>query len=263
MRDELLNLLIKESIGTLDAEGSVRIKQIFAQDPALKTEYEAWQGELPALKELAGLAGATTSSEPLLPESVRKELLEHLQETFDQAEPELAEAQSRATSQEVGEVVAREVTWRWALIPTFGLVVLFLISLNKMDQEPRFEPPSKIAKPPAETPVIQVALLDVVGRTRGTNDPIHAQLQNAWSEIDLIEFDQSSKMKAWRDEWPTSTAPVIKIMYNVSSGELILIGQIKGENKKETFTLTDPQELPALIEQAQATLKTWLKETVG
>ena len=95
MRDELLNLLIKESIGTLDAEGSVRIKQILAQDPALKAEYEAWQAELPALKELAGLAGATTSSEPLLPESVRKELLEHLQETFDQAEPELAEAQSR------------------------------------------------------------------------------------------------------------------------------------------------------------------------
>ena len=66
-------------------------------------------------------------------------------------------------------------------------------------------------------------------------------------------------MKAWRDEWPTSTAPVIKIMYNVSSGELILIGQIKGENKKETFTLTDPKEFSSLIEQAQATLKTWLK----
>ena len=128
-----------------------------------------------------------------------------------------------------------------------------------MAQEPIFEPPSKIAQPLAETPVTQVALLDVVGRTRGTNDPIHAQLQNAWSEIDLIEFDQSSKMKAWRDEWPTSTAPVFKIMYNVSSGELILIGQIKGENKKETFTLTDPKEFSSLIEQAQATLKTWLK----
>ena len=48
-------------------------------------------------------------------------------------------------------------------------------------------------------------------------------------------------------------------MYNVSSGELILIGQIKGENKKETFTLTDPKEFSSLIEQAQATLKTWLK----
>ena len=220
-------------------------------------------GRTPGLERTGRPRGCHHLKQTPITRNGRKELLEHLQETFDQAEPELAEAQFRATSQEVGGVVAREVTWRWALIPTFGLVVLFLISLNKMDQEPISEPPSKIAQPLAGKPVIQVALLDVVGRTRGTNDPIHAQLQNAWPGTELIEFHQSSKMKAWRDEWPTSTASVIKIMYNVSSGELILIGQIKGENKKETFTLTDLQELSALLEQAQAILKTWLKETVG
>lgn len=263
MRDELLNLLIQESIGTLNAEGSARIKQILEQDPALLVEYEAWQAELPALKELAGLAGATTLNEPAMPESVREELLEHLQETFDHAKPELTETQSPDAIQRVAGVGTREVTWRWALIPAFGLAVLFLISLNKINQDPVPASPPKIAQTQAETPVIQIALLDVVGQTRGTNDPIRVQLQHAWPETKLIDFAQSSTMKTWRGDWPTSTDSVIKILYKVSTGELTLTGQIKGENKEETFTLTDPQELPVLIQQAQATLKTWLEKTGG
>ena len=263
MRDELLNLLIQKSNGTLDAGGSARIEQILEQDPALLAEYEAWQAELPTLKELAGLAGATSLNAPAMPDSIREELLEHLQEKFDHTKPELTRPQSPDAIQRVAGLGTREVTWRWALIPAFGLAVLFLISLNKINQEPIPASPPKIAQPQAGPPMIQIALLDVVGQTRGTNDPIRVQLQNAWPETELIDFDQTSKMKAWRDDWPTSTASVIKIIYNVSSGELILTSQIKGENKKETFTLTDPQELPVLIEKAQATLKTWLEETDG
>lgn len=82
MRDELLNLLIQKSNGTLNAEGSARIEQIIEQDPALLAEYEAWQAELPALKELAGLAGATSLNAPAMPDSIREELLEHLQKNL-------------------------------------------------------------------------------------------------------------------------------------------------------------------------------------
>ena len=110
MRDELLNLLIQKSIGTLDAEGSARIEQILEQDPALLTEYEAWQAELPALKELAGLAGATSLNAPAIPDSIREELLEHLQEKFDHTKPELAKPQSPDAIQRVAGLGTREVT---------------------------------------------------------------------------------------------------------------------------------------------------------
>jgi hypothetical protein len=38
---------------------------------------------------------------------------------------------------------------------------------------------------------------------------------------------------------------------------------VQGEEKKEVYRLDDPAELPALVEQARATLKQWLAEGNG
>lgn len=261
MRDELLNLLVLKAIGTLDAQGEARVEQILELQPELWSEYESWQAELPALKELAGIAGASTREEPAMPEHIREELLEHLKESFEPEEEVAPVTQSvEPATPNTHEVITREVTWRWAFVPAVCLVALFVISLKQMDHQPSPQPPARAVQPQPKPAEIQVALLDVIGQTRGTNDPISIQLQDAWPNTKLQNFSRSSEMREWRDRIPSSQSPFIKVLYNVSSGELTVTGHfggVEGEIKTESFTLTDPKELPELIQKAQTTIKKW------
>ena len=144
------------------------------------------------------------------------------------------------------------------MAPAVSLAVIVVISLVLFNNRPEAE---SAAQPEvAAAPVFQVALLDIVGTTRGPEDPTLQQFQAAWPEVEVRQFNSSSEFRDWLTQWPAARGPVCKIFYDQGSGELKLIAKINGEQKAATFALkNDVSELPQIIQQAQARLVEWLQ----
>lgn len=254
-QDRLFELLILKASRQASEEDLARLDDLIECHPELREEYEQWEAALPATREAVGLIADTHATGEALPDPVRARLMAYVRESFSQPDP-------------VPTASQHELSWRWALIPAAGLVVIFIIASNLMNG-PKNNPPSKpspIAKvqpAPPVPPHIRVALLDVVGQTRSPDDPIRKKLQTVFSDRKIAEFDRSSQARDWLTDWPETDGPAIKILYNASSGELTLVGQVQGEEKKEVYRLDDPAELPVLVEQARTTFKQWLAEGNG
>lgn len=262
-REELLELLLRKAAGQATDDDDARIEALIEAEPALWDDYNTWQAELPAVREAAGYVGALHAEEAALPDTVRDRLMAHVHASFSPAEPE-------PLPEPVIDVGQTEISWRWALVPAGALAIGFIIALANMNQtevESVPNPGPEVAKSqpptPGKKPLVTVALLDIIGQTRGPDDPIHQSLQRHFSDKKIANFDRSSQARQWQANWPEDESPAIKILYNAASGELTLTGKLNGETKEKIFTLTDPAKLPTLIDQAKTTMKNWLGETAG
>ena len=109
-------------------------------------------------------------------------------------------------------------------------------------------------------PVIQVALLDIVGATRGPEDPTLKQFQSTWPKVEVRQFSLRARSRDWLSQWPiTVNGPVCKIFYNQSEGKLRLIAIVNEQKNETSFELNAVSELPQLIEKSKAQLDEWLK----
>lgn len=103
-------------------------------------------------------------------------------------------------------------------------------------------------------PVIQLAMLDVVGDTRGTNtDPVKV-IQQALNQPKVETFSASAELKRWLETWPADDQkPVVKVIYDRDKGDVRVVGHIKGKPPFEkTFPVQREEDLPAVLKAAQA-----------
>ena len=114
-------------------------------------------------------------------------------------------------------------SWRWV----FGLiaataVVVFIVALSL------FRAPN--------APVIQLAMLDTVGGTRGTDMNELTTLQ--WEEGPVQRFSSASELEAWEKGWPNGNGrPTAKIIYDAAAGEVRVSGRSRGKLFQRTFLL--------------------------
>lgn len=103
------------------------------------------------------------------------------------------------------------------------------------------------------TPTLQLAMLDTVGATRGTASSVVAVLQGA-SKAQVQQFSASAELKRWMETWPADDQqPVVKIVYDLDEGQLLVAGRGKGKRSFEkTFPVQQVQDLPAVLKAAQA-----------
>tara|TARA_B100001939_G_scaffold303834_2_gene281776 strand:+ start:556 stop:1374 length:819 start_codon:yes stop_codon:yes gene_type:complete len=266
--EELMELLFKQAAGQAGPEEQARIEAILAQDPGLNVEFEQWQEELPALRESIQLAAAGQVSDGTMPDAVRAQLLEKVRDQFG-VNPSVSDVESDSV---IPAPAQQELAWHWALIPATGLAAVFAIALNILDEptapqpnppgtgQAKVEIPPVVPAPETHEPVIQLALLDVVGVTRGAADETRLHLKAGWQDLALEDFDSSASARQWLKDWPAGDGPAIKILYHHSSGELKVVGRLGDEEKTEIYTLTDRAELPGLILKAQATIESWLAD---
>ncbi len=91
-----------------------------------------------------------------------------------------------------------------------------------------------VFRPPQ--PVIQIAMLDMAGPTRGSGTADEEALRHAWQGATAESFSTASELEAWEKDWsPAGSRPRVKIAYDRSAGELRLMGRYKTDAFQRVF----------------------------
>lgn len=115
--------------------------------------------------------------------------------------------------------------WRWALGLAAATAVLVLVAL------PLFRGPAQ--------PIIQVAMLDMGGPTRGGDTNEAALLRQSWQGVAVESFTDTEALRAWETNWPAGKGQVVaKIVYDRAAAEI----RVEGKTEKGTFARTFPVE---------------------
>ena len=189
-----------------DAERA-ELDSAVAGDARLKAELERLREESRVFKEVLPLVNATEATSGELPGYARTRLQAKVRQTL-----------GRTGEAEGEENQALRWGWRaWA----FGLVgatllvaVLLIPFVTKLSG-----------------PVVQVAMLDLVGATRGTNSVEVGTLRQTWKESQVESFSSTAALDSWEQKWPEGgKKPVVKVIYDRSAAEVRVVGRF-GEKR--------------------------------
>ena len=102
--------------------------------------------------------------------------------------------------------------------------------------------------------MIQVAMLDTAGATRGSDTNEASLLHQTWEKAPVDSFTGTEALHAWEANWPAQNRrPVVKVVFDRAAGEVRILGRWKGESF--TKTLLVERDLAATLEQAKSFIK--------
>jgi hypothetical protein len=102
--------------------------------------------------------------------------------------------------------------------------------------------------------VIQLAILDTRGGTRGAGTNEVATLKETWKGIPVQTFSSVSEVQAWEKNWPTDGGrPAAKITYDPAAGEVRVSGHSQGRVFQRTFTVE--KDLETTLHQARVFIR--------
>jgi len=265
MEDRFQELAMLKLAGKASGKESSELEKLLSDNPDFRAEYEQLQKEIPAIKDLIPLVQTPETSDGEVPDYEKTAFLTEVGEIF--GKPENVKAATKDSEESVPLLFATEMRsapsdgavksnrnddprfsfFKLALSGLAVLALVIIINTSNNKQEP-------IAKTPE--PVIQLAMLDIVGETRGEEDDKIKSLKEAWPKTQLETHSEIDPAKAWRDQWgDDSKAPQVKILYDVTEGEITVQGRWKGESKTETLPVDD--NLSEVLDQAKELVKQW------
>lgn len=228
MNDERFFDLAMKAIGgqSSDAERA-ELEALLASEPELRAEFARLQADVRITKEALPLVDATQAATGEFPAYARGRLQSKVRETLGRP---IAE-------KEPGRGMAEG--WRWVLgLSTAAAVVLLVVS-------PMFRQ--------SNTPVIQLAMLDTTGGTRGTDTNEVALLQATWKGSPVRNFSRASELEAWEKAWPTDNRHrIAKIIFEPAAAEVRVSGRSKGKAFQKTFPLE--KDLATTLQQVNSFL---------
>jgi hypothetical protein len=204
-----------------DAEHA-ELDALLVREPGLKAEFARLQADVRMTKNALPLVDATQATAGELPAYARGRLQTKVRQTFGR--PGAATEPDRSLAW----------GWRWVLgLAAATAVVVLLVAL------PMFRTPS--------APVIQLAMLDTTGGTRGTGTSEAALLREAWSTASLDSFTNAEALR----EWETNGKPnTVKIIYDHAAAEVKVLGYWRGKTFEKTFLIET--DLAAVLQQAKS-----------
>ncbi len=213
-----------------DAERT-ELDALLARAPELKAEFDRLRADVRTAKGALPLVDATQATVGELPAYARGRLQTKVRQTLGNPAAEKEADRSLGWG------------WRWVLGLAATAAVVLLVVL------PMFRAPS--------APVIQIAMLDTAGGTRGTDANDAALLQAKWKGSSFQNFTTEVELEAWAKNWPASLQkPVAKIIYDPGAGEIRVSGYSKGKVYRKTFPLgkdlaTTLQEVTVFLREGQ------------
>jgi hypothetical protein len=222
MNDQRFFDLAMKSIASQANEGErAELDAMLASQPDCRAKFDRIREDARLAREVLPLLAATESSAGELPEYARGRLRTKVRETLGAPVP---------------PVRPKARGWRWVVglstAAVLGLVVLFAL----------FGPSAK--------PVVEVAMLDLAGPSRGTDPNDSAALHRAWPGAAVQSFASPTDLENWERAWPQSERRAIaKIIYDRSAGEVRVIGRSKGKSFRRTIAVD--QKLEDALLQAQ------------
>ena len=200
-----------------------------SREPELRAEFARLQADARVSKEALPLVAATRATAGELPAYARGRLQTKVRQTLGRPEPAGKEPDRRLAW-----------GWRWMLGLTAATAVVVIVL-------PVFRPPT--------APVIQLAMLDLAGETRGWETNEVALLQQIWAKAKLDSFAKPELLRAWETNWPSKADAVI-IIYDRNAGEVRVLGRGAGKSFQNSFPVVAAREgLPRdrdLVELAHA-----------
>ncbi len=223
MNDERFFDLAMKAIArqSTDAERA-ELESLLASQPGLKAKFERLRAEAHLAKQVLPLAAAAESTAGELPGYARERLQTKVRQTLGRP---------------AGAKDKPSWSWRWwlALAPATALVVLLMVNLVTQNEQP----------------VIQVAMLDSVGATRGTETNLLPVIQEMWKDLEVKRFASPSDLENWETSWPPEgKAAAVKIIYDRTAGEVRVSGRRRGGPFQKTFPVGE--DASSAFRQARA-----------
>lgn len=206
-----------------DAERA-ELDALLAREPELQTEFARLQAEVHVAKEALPLVNATEATAGELPAYARGRLQTKVRQTLGRP----------AGEKEPDRSFAWGLRWWLGLAATAAVVVLVVL--------PDLRTPSR--------PVIQVAMLDLGGATRGSDTTNEvATLNQSWQGAKVDSFASADELRAWETNWPAIKQPAIKIICDRAAGEVRVLGRWEGKKLEKTFVID--QSLTITLKQVR------------
>jgi len=223
--DLAMKVLARHATGAERAE----LDSLLTGSPDLKSEFERLRVDVRIGTELLPVVAATEATAPEFPAYARERLQTKVRQTLGANPASAKEAES-----------ARGWAWRlWLGLATVTAVIVTLLI------------PS-LVRPSA--PLIQVAMLDTTGATRGAATNEIAVLQEVWQKSTVQNFTDSAELEAWEKAWPSDTERgAAKIIYDRAAGELRVLLWRQQEIIQKTFAVES--DLTAAVQQSKAFIK--------
>ncbi len=212
-----------------DAERA-ELDALLAGQPELQAELARLQADVQTTKDALPLVDATQATTGEFPAYARGRLQTKVRETLGR--PAGVKESDRSLA----------VGWRWVLgLAATAAVVVLLVAL------PMFRTPN--------APVIQLAMLDTAGGTRGSDTNETALLHRTWSTATLDSFTNAEALQEWEAQ---SKTDVVKVIYDRAAAEVRVFGTWRGKSLKKIFAIE--QDLTTTLAQAKAFVSEQTKE---
>jgi hypothetical protein len=230
--DHFFDLAMKVIARQATEAERAELDALVARQAELKAEFDRLQADVRLARAVVPLVSATEAIAPELPAYARGRLQTKVRETLrrPQVSGEAAEDDALGTLW----------MWRWilGLAAATAVVVLFLL--------PVFSP--------SAPPIVQVAMLDTAGTTRGSDANEALLLHQSWEKVAVDSFTGTEALRAWETNWPAQNKrPVVKVVFDRAAGEVRILGRWKGETFTKTIVVE--QDLAATLEQAKSFIK--------
>jgi hypothetical protein len=201
------------------------LDSITAGDPRSKAELERLRAESRVLKEVLPMVEATETKAGELPGYARTRLQTKVRETL-------------GSTREPKQEEKKALLWgwrRWGLRLTGVSAVVAILLISALFR--------------SSAPIIQVAMLDLAGTTRGIVAPEVQTLMQMWNESAVETFSSTGELDAWEKNWSNQgRKPVVKVIYDRSAGEVRVTGRSKGQRFDKNFPV-EP-DLQTALKQA-------------
>ena len=222
------------------------IDAMLADKPELRAELLRLEKDALVAKDALPLVAACTESTSQFPAYARERLQTTVRQTLGGLKSGGREPSGGLALRSRG----RAWGWRWVL---GGLAMAMLLVVGLLFTEHRMVPsngsptnrglvklgrtlggvlesPTFDASSPTPfaslVPVIEIAMLDTTGGTRGADTNEIATLKESWKGTPVQNFSSVSELQAWEKNWPSDGGrPAAKIVYDPGVGEVRLSGR--------------------------------------
>ena len=226
MNDErFFDLAMKVIARQATAAERAELEALLTGQPQLKTEFERIQAGVRTAKEALPLLNATQATAGELPAYVRGRLQTKVRQTLGRPAVERS--------------AGRDLAWGWRCVLGLAAVAVVVVFVAL----PMFHPP--------DAPLIQLAMLDTVGGTRGAATNELALLQATWKGSPLQSFSSASELARWEKGGSVDGRRLTaKIVYDPAAGEVRVMGSSKGKPFQKGFPVE--KDLAATLRQVNA-----------
>ena len=230
--DHFFDLAMKVIARQATEAERAELDALVARQPGLKAEFERLQADVRLAREVLPLVSATEATAPELPPYARGRLQTKVRETLGRPQ----------VSGESSKEDASGTLWKWrwilGLAAATAVVVLFLLPVLS----------------PSAPPMVQVAMLDTAGTTRGSDPNEMSLLHQTWEKAAVDSFTGAEALHAWETNWPAQNKkPVVKVVFDRAAGEVRILGRWKGQFFTNTFLVE--RDLAATLEKARSFVK--------